>query len=89
MDVSIYPNPVSTESRIEFFLPKPEITGVVIYNSQGQHVRTLVNERASAGINTIYWNGKDDSGKGAVAGLYFVRISSETMTNSVKIIVLE
>ena len=43
----------------------------------------------AAGINTIHWNGKDDSGKAAVAGLYFVRISSETMTNSTKIIVLE
>ena len=89
MDVRIYPNPISTESKIEFLLHKPEITDVAIYNSQGQHVKTLLNERASAGINTIYWNGKDDSGKAAVAGLYFVRICSETMTNSTKIIVLE
>ena len=89
MDVRIYPNPISTESKIEFLLRKPEITDVAIYNSQGQHVKTLMNERASAGINTIHWNGKDDSGKAAVAGLYFVRICSETMTNSTKIIVLE
>ncbi len=89
IDVRIYPNPISTESKIEFFLRKPEITDVAIYNSQGQHVKTLLNARASAGVNTISWNGKDDSGKAAVAGLYFVRISSETMTNSTKIIVLE
>ena len=48
MDVRIYPNPISTDSKIEFFLHKPEITDVAIYNSQGQHVKTLMKERAAA-----------------------------------------
>jgi endoglucanase len=89
MDVRIYPNPITTDSKIEFSLSKPEITDVAVYNSQGQLVTTLLSGRASSGINTIYWNGKDDRGKAAVAGLYFVRIYSETMTNSTKIIVLK
>jgi hypothetical protein len=63
MDVRIYPNPASTESKIEFFLRKPEITDVAIYNSQGQHLKTLMNGRASPGLNTIYCNRRTIAGE--------------------------
>ena len=89
MDVRIYPNPVSSDSRIEFFLTKPEHTKVAIYNSQGRQVKTLFNDRALAGTNTVHWNGRDIHGQSAVAGLYFIRISSETTTNSSKIMVIK
>ena len=42
-----------------------------------------------AGVNTVFWNGEDYRGQPTTAGLYFVRVSSETMSNSIKIMVLK
>jgi endoglucanase len=88
LEVRIYPNPISTGSKIEFFLPKPEHTDITIYNSQGQVVKKLLNDMSLAGVNTVYWNGADNGGQPMRAGLYFVCVSSETLSNSSKIMVL-
>jgi hypothetical protein len=39
----------------------------------GRHVRTLHRGPATAGVLRLRWNGEDDAGRGAAAGLYFVR----------------
>jgi len=87
-DIRIYPSPISTDSKIEFYLPKPEHADVTIYDSQGRVVTRLFNEWALAGVNTIFWDGEDDRGQPTTTGLYFVRVSSETLSNSIKIMVL-
>jgi endoglucanase len=87
MNVRIYPNPISPDTKIEYFLPESEYTNVAIYNSQGQCIKTLESGKALAGVNTIYWNGEDGRGQAAIAGLYFVLISSEAMTGWSKIVV--
>ncbi len=89
MNVRIYPSPISTDSKIEFYLPKPEHADVTIYDSQGRVVKRLLNEWVLAGVNTVFWNGEDYRGQPTTAGLYFVRVSSETMVNSIKIMVLK
>ena len=89
MDVRIYPSPISTDSKIEFYLPKPEHADVTIYDSQGRVVKKLLNESALGGVNTVFWNGEDYRGQPTTTGLYFVRVSSETMSNSIKIMVLK
>jgi hypothetical protein len=42
----------------------------------GRLVRTLVNGFEEGGERSIYWNGRDDAGRGVASGIYFYRIEA-------------
>ena len=66
-----YPNPFNPSTTIRYHLPKTTEVVLKIYNIFGQEVRTLVNERQAAGVNSVIWDGKDQSGKEVSSGIYF------------------
>ncbi|MFH1699302.1 MAG: FlgD immunoglobulin-like domain containing protein [Candidatus Zixiibacteriota bacterium] len=72
-----YPNPFNPMTRIEYNLQKGGYVNLTIYNLSGQIVKTLVNERQSAGVHTIEWDGMNYSGKIVTSGIYLYRISSD------------
>ena len=45
-----------------------------VYNTMGQKVRTLVNERKAPGYYTVFWDGRNDHGMQVVTGVYICRI---------------
>ena len=69
-----YPNPFNPSTFINYQLPKNSKVLLVIYNSQGQHIRTLVDERQPAGNYEICWDGTDNHGQRISSGLYLVRL---------------
>jgi flagellar hook assembly protein FlgD len=69
-----YPNPLSSETTIEYGLPEATRVSLKVYNLLGQEVRTLVNEPKDAGIHTMTWDGRDDSGRRVPSGTYFLRL---------------
>jgi hypothetical protein len=80
-----YPNPFnrSTErsrqsptTTIRYQLPKTTQVVLKIYNIFGQEVRTLVNARQPAGVNTVVWDGRDQSGKEVSSGIYIYRVQA-------------
>jgi len=74
-DFKNVPNPVSTSSQFQFALDTSALVSVSIYNVRGELVRMLpsilTNEDETA---TIYWNGKDNSGKELSPGVYFYNL---------------
>jgi hypothetical protein len=88
-----YPNPFnrSTErsrqspaTTIRYQLPKTTQVVLKIYNTFGQEVRTLVNARQPAGVNTVVWDGRDQSGKEVSSGIYIYRIQTGESVQSRK-----
>lgn len=75
---SNYPNPFNPETIIHYTLdnPTPEATQLIIFNSLGQSVRQLVNEKQASGNYQIIWDGKDDGGRPAASGVYYYQLSS-------------
>jgi len=80
-----YPNPFnrSTErsrrspaTTIRYQLPKTTQVVLKIYNTFGQEVRTLVNARQPAGVNTVVWDGRDGFGKEVSSGIYIYRLQT-------------
>ena len=69
-----YPNPFNAQTTIEFAIPADGHAKLMILNSQGQIVSTLVNQFMSAGSYRTSWNGNDDSGKAVGGGIYFYRL---------------
>jgi hypothetical protein len=73
-----FPNPFNPTTTIEYAIPADGAGHVdmVIYNINGQKVRTLVNETQDAGYYNVVWDGRNDSGEMVSSGLYLYKIIS-------------
>lgn len=58
-----YPNPFDQSTTIPYTLAATAPVRLVVYNSLGQKVRTLVDDDQSAGRQDVVWNGQDESGQ--------------------------
>jgi hypothetical protein len=87
-----YPNPFNAGTTIQFDLPEagPGRRRVVVqvFNMLGQRVRTLLNGDVDAGTFTIYWNGRDDAGRGVASGVYLYRLISKDFTSTKKMVLV-
>lgn len=66
-----YPNPFNPETSIGYQVMSSEHISLRIYNTNGQLIKTLVNEKKESGFYTVNWNGKDESDNGVPSGIYF------------------
>ncbi len=66
-----YPNPFNPTTKIDFDLPKSEMTSIKVYDILGREVAVLNSENLPAGSYTIAFNGSELS-----SGMYFYRITS-------------
>lgn len=69
-----YPNPFNPTTEIQYSLPQNGHVTINIFNVWGQKIRTLLNERKSAGSHRILWDAKDDFGNQVASGVYIYRI---------------
>jgi hypothetical protein len=51
---------------------------LLVIDASGRHVRTLAHGEFDAGPHRLSWDGLDDAGRRAAAGLYFVRLAQGT-----------
>ena len=66
-----YPNPFNPSTNIKFSIPEASTVSLVIYNSIGQRVSTLVDSQLSAGKYTYSWDASNVS-----SGVYFYKLKS-------------
>ena len=71
-----YPNPFNRETVIPFDMSEPGPVRIVIYDSKGQSVKTLVDERRNAGEHSIVWNCTENNGDVVPAGIYIIRMKT-------------
>ena len=69
-----FPNPFNPTTTIPYSLMEDVTVRLVLYNTLGQQVRVLVNERMAAGYHRIQWDGRDAMGRSCASGLYFIRM---------------
>lgn len=84
-----YPNPFNPETSIAFDLENEAIVSIEIFNAKGQKVKTLINDRFTAGAHNIVWNGKDDHGNNVSSGIYFFNMKSGKYTSTRKMILMK
>ena len=72
------PNPASSgPTAFHFYLP--EVQGeksLRLYDVRGRLVRTIALDAALAGPNGVAWDGKDEHGSIAPAGMYVARLTA-------------
>ncbi|MDZ4723693.1 MAG: choice-of-anchor B family protein [candidate division Zixibacteria bacterium] len=84
-----YPNPFNPTTTIQFSLQNRSHVTLVVYNTLGQEVTTLVNETRSAGMHTVVWNGKNSGGQTVSSGIYFYQLRTDAGFESKKMILLK
>ena len=73
-----FPNPFNPVTTISFSLTAPGPVRLSVYDVSGRLVRTLVDEgEVTAGDHEAIWNGQDQSGRAAAAGVYFYNLETE------------
>ena len=83
-----FPNPFRDATTIPYDLPEPTPVTLTIYNVLGAEVSRLVEQMQAAGRQQVVWNGRDETGRGVGAGVYFVRMRAGQATWTRKLIVL-
>ncbi len=66
-----YPNPFNPVTQITFELNQEVHVSLAVYNSLGQLVKTLVNERRVEGVHTLNFNATE-----LASGIYFYRLQA-------------
>jgi len=72
-DISIYPNPLTTESIISFRLEMRLDITLSIYSINGILKKTLLSGSNTSGNYSILWDGRDNKGKDVKSGLYLIQ----------------
>ena len=71
-----YPNPFNPNTRIEYSLKSESFVTLSIYDVGGKQIKNLVNTQKHPGHYIVEWNGRNENGFLAAAGVYFIRINT-------------
>ena len=83
-----YPNPFNPSTIIKYQIAstKDQNTQLLIYNSLGQVVRTLVNTNQAKGEYSVVWDGLDNNGTEVSSGIYIYKLTHGNLVTSKKLI---
>jgi hypothetical protein len=84
-----YPNPFNPSTMIQFALPKADRVRIEIFDIRGALVKTLVDDKFSAGYHAAVWNGLNDAGYSVSAGTYLYRMVSSNGTITKKMVYMK
>ncbi|KUK91642.1 MAG: glycoside hydrolase family protein [Marinimicrobia bacterium 46_43] len=79
-----YPNPFNAETRIRFSVQKHTVVKILIYNIQGDLVKTLVDDVFSPGIYRVTFQGT-----GHPSGIYFCRMETDYAMYTLKMLFMK
>ncbi|MCP4711448.1 MAG: T9SS type A sorting domain-containing protein, partial [Planctomycetes bacterium] len=71
-----HPNPFTNTTVIAYSLPQPVDVSLKIYDAAGRLTKTLVAARQQPGDYSLTWNGKNEQGLEAAAGVYFYNFAA-------------
>lgn len=85
-----YPNPFNPTTTISYQLPDDNtLVRLVVYNFNGQMVRTLVDGLQDAGVYSVTWDGRNDRGIPVSSGVYLYRISTDKFAQVKKLMMMK
>jgi FlgD Ig-like domain/FG-GAP repeat len=84
------PNPFLGGTNVSFQTATAGHVRIDVWDTNGRHVRRLLDRHSSPGEHQVTWDGADDSGRARAPGAYYLRMSVDgvTVTNGVKAVLL-
>jgi PKD repeat protein len=80
------PNPFKPELNIKYAVRDIGPVFIRIFSVNGQLVRSLREDYAAPGAYEVRWNGKDDAGRTAPSGIYFVSVKQGTESSTTRVV---
>jgi hypothetical protein len=71
-----HPNPFAVNTTLVFSLDRDGPARVAVFDAAGRMVRRLLSGSSAAGLHTLQWDGRDESGARVPSGIYFYRLDS-------------
>jgi len=84
---SVYPNPVRTSANFDINVKEGETATLRVFNVRGQVVREFTDIRT--GTHSIVWDKRDNSGREVGSGVYFYRLTSQSVDIVQRMVVLK
>jgi hypothetical protein len=84
-----FPNPFNPKTSIKYQLPEANFVKLVILNSLGQKVRTLINGSIAAGYHNIDWDGRDSFGNPVSNGIYLYHFEAGRFVETRKMVFMK
>ncbi|NOX17994.1 MAG: T9SS type A sorting domain-containing protein [Chlorobi bacterium] len=78
-----YPNPFNPSTKISFSIPEKEFVTLLVFNVNGEKVKTLINENLDAGKHSVDFNAAE-----LASGIYFYKISTGKFSDIKKMVLL-
>jgi len=78
-----YPNPFNPSTTIRYGIPMRSNVSLIVYNTLGQRVTTLVNEPQDAGYHEVKFDGS-----ALASGVYFYRLRAGTYVDTKRLLLL-
>ncbi len=83
-----YPNPFNPSTIIGYDVPSDSFVNLSIFNVTGVKVATLVHRNQGAGHYQVSWDGTDDLGMKMPSGIYLCSLSSGSLWQSRKMLLV-
>ncbi len=71
-----YPNPFNPTTEIRYSIPSDSKVEIVVYNTLGQKVKTLLSARQEAGRHSVVWDATNENGNPVSSGIYFYTVTA-------------
>ncbi len=84
-----YPNPFNPSTTIKYQIPKSGNVEVMIFNTKGELVKTLLNKYQEAGTHLIKWEGINNKNQNVASGVYISTVKFNNHFLSQKMILVK
>lgn len=84
-----YPNPFNPVTNISYSLNQTENVELIVFNLQGEEVKTLVNSRESAGNHVTQWDATNNLGQKVTSGAYIYTLKVGNVLQSKRMILVK
>jgi PKD repeat protein len=82
--IQVYPNPLTENSTLSFYLSNPETVNISVFNNLGMEVIKIANQQLQSGIQNINLNVTSLEN-----GIYFIRIQAGSDIQTKKVTVVK
>jgi hypothetical protein len=78
--INNYPNPFNPSTTISFSLNADADINLTIYNTKGQKIKTLADNKFDVGNHSIIWIGNNDADQPVSSGIYLYKLNIDGKT---------
>ncbi len=83
------PDPFNPLTEIRYLLPGVSKVSITIYDARGRAVRHLFTGLQAPGLQTVLWNGTDDTGAPLSSGIYVAHVATAYGSGTEKLTLLK